>query len=52
MLVCFLGTSELIATHPGIVKDTHVEDPSEPLCRKDVGKSRDCESGVEVTNLL
>ena len=40
MLVCFLGTSELIAAHPGIVKDTHVEDPSEPLCRKDIGKKQ------------
>ena len=36
-LIC-IGTSELIAAHPLIVRDAQVEDPSEQLCRKNTGK--------------
>ena len=34
-----LGISELIASHPAIVNQAHIiENPGEPLCRKDIGK--------------
>ena len=34
-----LGVSELITAHPDIVNDITLENPSEPLCRKDWEKA-------------
>ena len=39
-VITSVGTDQLLLDHPDIVDLSSVEDNSEPLCRKDTGKSK------------